>query len=158
MVSSTRRFQSWPTRHAWIAFEFLENVSLWSLWGIRRALHDIGGQAERDMVTRLTTGRRSGRFYKYRGRVYRASAPGEYPARRSGRLARSVAYRVRGWYDLEVGIKGRFVPFSYPKALEFGTIKMERRPFIEPTSNRFAQEMALRLLQYAPVSMDRRPR
>ena len=156
MVSSTRRFLSRPTRHGYIAFEFLDRVSIWSLRGIRRALYEIGGEAQRDIVHRLTTGRRTGRFYAYRGRIIQASAPGEHPARRSGKLARSVDYRVRGWYELEVGIRGNF-PFNYPAALEFGTIKMERRPYIEPASNRFGQEMALRLAEFAPVELRRGP-
>ncbi len=154
MVASVQPFQTIPTSHAMAVFRVLKDLPRGTRSGIRRSMYDIGTVATRDMVTRLTTGQRSGRLYKVRGRIVRASAPGEFPAKRTGGLARSANYSVRGASELEVGARSRFgKPIG--EFLEFGTRFMDRRPFIEPTSERHAQTFATLLLRHAPVALDR---
>lgn len=58
---------------------------------------------------------------------HQASAPGEPPASDSGKLAES-AFWEEGGLTGYVGVKT-----SYAHALEFGTSKMETRPFIFPS-------------------------
>ncbi len=150
MVASVQPFQTIPTSHAMAVFRVLKDLPRGTRSGIRRSMYDIGADATRDMVTNLTTGSRSGRLYKVRGRIVRASAPGEFPAKRTGGLARSANYSVRGASELEVGVREK-----YGRYLEFGTRFMDRRPFIEPTSERHAQTFATLLLRHAPVALDR---
>jgi len=62
-----------------------------------------------------------GRVYRRRGKVHRASAPGDYPAVDTGRLARSTTVAVNypaAWIGSGV---------SYAPYLMFGTSKMARR-------------------------------
>ena len=67
-------------------------------------------------------------------RKYTASAPGEPPAVRTGRLRNSIKYRIVGTGADLRGIVGS--PLEYAPHLEFGTSKMERRPFLRPTYER----------------------
>lgn len=68
-----------------------------------------------------------GRVYVYRGRPYRASAPGEAPAIRSGRLMRSIKETFPKPLTgvIEVGA-------YYGVFLEFGTARIAPRPFARP--------------------------
>lgn len=78
------------------------------------------------------SGKRTGRVYRVPGtnRTYTASAPGEPPAVMTGQLRNSIQFRVKGGRTVsgEVGSELR-------KAveLEFGTKKIEPRPFLRPT-------------------------
>ncbi|MGB9866717.1 MAG: HK97-gp10 family putative phage morphogenesis protein [Bacillota bacterium] len=67
-------------------------------------------------------------------RKYTASAPGEPPAVRTGRLRNSIKYRIVGTGLSLRGIVGS--PLEYAPYLEFGTSKMERRPSLRPTYER----------------------
>jgi phage gpG-like protein len=96
------------------------------------------GRAERDatkirlfldQVARLSTEKLrsgmarpgSGRVYRRRGRIHRASSPGQYPARETGRLAASIGSSVTST-SAEVGTR-----MSYAIYLRKGTRKMARR-------------------------------
>ncbi len=112
---------------------------------IRRALADHGPEVTKALKKLVSTGPRTGRMYTYRGRKYRASAPGEPPAKRSGRLSRSFVSIPRTM-ELVIGNTA----FSkdgapYPLFLEDGTIKMARRPYfmktIESLHMRLEQEL-----------------
>jgi len=72
---------------------------------------------------------KSGKLYKYKSRYIRASAPGEYPANRSGNLARSIGFDVNG-FNLYFGARN---PAFYAKFLDKGTRKMRPRPFLDRT-------------------------
>jgi hypothetical protein len=74
----------------------------------------------------LTNGSRSGKMYMYKGVPIQASAHGEPPAMRSGRLARSNKYRVE---ENELHIMNTA---GYSGYLEEGTIKMQARGFFLP--------------------------
>lgn len=90
---------------------------------IRAYLRGVKGEIERLM--RLP---KSGHFYKKpNGRLYQASAPGEAPAIRTGRLLRSVKEAFPSW---TTGIIT--VDVEYADYLERGTSKMRKRPFVRP--------------------------
>jgi hypothetical protein len=81
------------------------------------------------LVVKLTSGNRSGKTYKVPGtqRDYRASAPGEPPAMRTGVTA--------GSYDIDVEpTRGRVgSPMPTARDLERGTSKMAPRPHLKPS-------------------------
>ena len=84
-------------------------------------------------IKRTLSGPRSGKKYRVPGtkRYYTASAPGEPPAVRTGRLRNSIKYKlVRGFMRAkgEVGSS-----LDYAAQLEFGTSKMAPRPYLRPT-------------------------
>lgn len=95
---------------------------------IRNCLLNYGKEIQQELYKVITTGSRSGRGYWFRGTLHIASAPGEPPANRSGRLANSFEYKV-GTYDLVVGSD-----LNYAKFLEEGTVKMKPRPYFEITN------------------------
>lgn len=151
MVASVQPFIE-ITRHADQVFKLIDEVDAIHHAAIRRASYDIAGQSVAWMRLRLTTGRRTGRVYSYPfKRFHRASAPGEFPAKLTGRLSRSIDSSVRSDSEIEVGIRNTF----YSTFLEFGTRKMLRRPFIEPTSNQFANDFAIRLMQYSRTALSK---
>lgn len=103
---------------------------------IRRELNSHGVEVTKELKNVVSTGSRSGRVYFYRGTPYRASAPGEPPAKRSGRLAEGFRHKARRM-ELVIGNtafskKG----FPYPLALVEGTIKMKPRPYFLVTIKR----------------------
>lgn len=92
---------------------------------------DRAGRMFTQRLTRgLTTGSRSGRVYIIRGRSYRASAPGEMPAKRTGRLAGSVDYHI-GKLMLTFGDQA-----DYGGYLEDGTDRMDARPHVQTIGER----------------------
>lgn len=58
---------------------------------IRSTAYAIQSDTRKDMRSGIKTGR----LYNYLGKAYRASAPGETPAVRSGRLYRSIATKIK---------------------------------------------------------------
>lgn len=63
-----------------------------------------------------------------------ASAPGEPPARDTGRLMNSIGFRMASPYVAYVGSFG----VNYASALEFGSRrrKLSARPYVRPVANR----------------------
>lgn len=92
---------------------------------IRRYLQAVADETENVLRDEMVSGRKSGRVYRRRGRSHRASAPGEYPARDSGRLFRSIKKRVT-LHDATVG-----TTVFYAKFLADGTSKMAKRKMSE---------------------------
>lgn len=88
-----------------------------------------GTEAVREEATSLILdGPKTGRVYQRRGVKHQASAPGEAPASDTGNLVRNIQTEI----DTN-NLVGR-VNFGteYAAALEFGTEKMEARPFARP--------------------------
>lgn len=104
---------------------------------IKKSLKTHGNEVKKELKKVITTGSRSGRVYFYRGSKHIASAPGEAPANRSGRLANSFRYKA-SVHDLIIGStafsnKG----FAYPAFLENNM----NRPFWNVTHERLAYRL-----------------
>lgn len=96
----------------------------------------------RGLISEVLVGNRSGRIYKVPagkakkikgqfvgGRTYQASAPGEAPASRTGRLRTSYRFRVIKDNNRYVGEVG--TPMLYGLFLQEGTRKMAKRPHLD---------------------------
>lgn len=84
------------------------------------------GDIEQRAVDKILKGPKTGRIYRRRGVVHRASAPGQSPASDTGRLVNSRRIEV-----FEEQLRARLTfSTAYAAPLEFGTIKMEARPFL----------------------------
>jgi len=73
---------------------------------------------------------KTGRFYIFKGKRIRASAPGEYPARRSRDLFRSLGFQIISSEDMDFGSR---LDAKYPRILEKGSEggKITRRSYLE---------------------------
>lgn len=99
--------------------------------GLRKALKETGQEVKREIKRLIRTGPRTGRLYG----THQASAPGEAPANRSGRLAKSTNYKVRNWRQMIVGESA-----SYAGYLEGGTRKIKPRQHIIKAVHNKAQD------------------
>ena len=93
--------------------------------GIQNALHVIGDVVGNRTGRLIKEGPKTGRVYRFRGRDHQASAPGQAPANRSGRLLKSFNYNVHGPYSMELGESVDYAGF-----LEDGTGRMRPRPHV----------------------------
>jgi len=93
--------------------------------GLKLALNDIGSEVVNETVRFIKNGPKTGRIYTVRGARHQASSPGESPALRTGRLARSADYIVRNFQEMTVGESA-----SYAGFLEDGTRNMDPRPHL----------------------------
>lgn len=100
--------------------------------GAKDGLADVGVEVVNAIRRRLSTPG-TGRLYRRRRIVHRASAPGQPPAVDTGRLRSSYTWKVgedpQGAY-VEVGTSVRYAPW-----LEFGTRRMRPRPHVRPAIN-----------------------
>lgn len=101
-----------------------------------------GRMFKKKLVTGLTTGSRSGRTYLINGVRHVASAPGEMPAKRTGKLAESVDFHVDN-RSFSFG-DGEF----YGEYLEDGTPKMESRPHVRIIGDTYGAD-GMRLIDEA---------
>lgn len=115
------------TRQSRRNFRSALNAERIFLIGLRKALYDIGLDATRAAIDSINNSGRTGRVYRIRGNIHVASAPGEPPANLTGKLRRSLNYRVRGVDEVEWGSL-----ISYGQFLEEGTRRMRKRPFLTP--------------------------
>ena len=99
--------------------------------GARDGLNTIGLVTTNHMKSSLQRGPKSGRVYElYQPRrTHQASAPGEYPATDTGRLAGSIGYEITtaGAYDLSVVM---FANAEYAIPLEMKPSSRGGRPFM----------------------------
>jgi HK97 gp10 family phage protein len=99
----------------------------------RMAMRRAGGIVLRRAKKRLNAKLRTGRLYNVPGgdgsEVYRASAPGEAPAKLTGDIVKSLKLVVS-----RSGLSVRVVSTD-PKAhfQEYGTLKQKPRPFLRPS-------------------------
>jgi hypothetical protein len=91
---------------------------------VRHVMRDIQAQ-----MIRSFRDPKSGRTYQYKGRPYRASAPGQPPARRSGRLLQET---FRGTSFPSTTEAVLTINTGYETFLELGTRRMAARPYVFP--------------------------
>jgi hypothetical protein len=138
-----------------MAYMKLLRVNAWSYPQIRGKLQKELRTTVRVHSLRITADIRksfrqpkTGRAYYYRGRRIIASAPGEAPAIRSGRLYKNVNPIVS-----KSGLQARIDPKTqgvfYAAWLEEGTTRMAARPYITPAFARrrqaFLNEVRMKL-------------
>ncbi len=98
---------------------------------IQAGLYASAQQVRTEAIKSVQAGDKSGRVYKRRTVMHRASAPGEAPASDTGRLVNSIqAYNNPGGSEAFV-VAGRGTVL-YAALLEFGTSRMAARPFMVP--------------------------
>lgn len=113
--------------------------------GIVQAYHEQGQNLVKAVRKLIRKRNKTGRLYKFRGKVHQASAPGEAPANRSGRLLKSSDYKVTNWYKMEFGEEA-----FYAKFLEEGTRKrMAPRPHLRVVVNQESTNFVNLLETYA---------
>lgn len=103
----------------------LNNHILLHRKSMRKSLNQIGRDVIREDVRLIKSPPKTGRIYRFRGGLHQASAPGEAPANRTGRLARSARFATRNYQEMRVGETA-----YYAKFLEEGTRKMAPRPHL----------------------------
>lgn len=108
----------------WNDVDVIARVRRGTLQGIVRATELVRNEALRLIMQTAKTGR----LYRIRGVVHQASAPGEPPASDTGRLANSISTA----YDQEKLVGTVSANTEYASFLEYGTAKMEARPFMRP--------------------------
>ena len=92
---------------------------------------DLAFDTQALAITGINRGPKSGKTYQRKNVTHTASAPGQYPASDTGRLANSVGVasdiRDRG-ASITVG-----TAVAYGPMLEFGTSRMAARPWLVPS-------------------------
>jgi len=111
--------------------------------GLESALYDIGSEVVKETARLIINGPKTGRIYSFRGGRHQASAPGEPPANRTGRLARSGDFIVRNWQEMTVGEKAEYAGF-----LEDGTRgRIAPRPHLIRAVNDKARDTQIAILE-----------
>lgn len=83
--------------------------------------------------TAIMTGPKTGRLYKRKSVIHQASAPGEAPANDMGDLVNSITADVE---DTATSLEAEVnVTSDHGIYLEFGTVRMEARPFLQPAAD-----------------------
>ena len=86
------------------------------------------------LQNKIESGERHGRVYSYKGTKYTASAPGEPPANRSGKLAKSFGHTQTTKELVIFNTAFSDTGYPYPWGLERGTSKMpDPRPYFVST-------------------------
>jgi phage gpG-like protein len=110
----------------------LQQVGLASEDIIEEVLFDVATETQSLAVAGIMSGGGGKTYEKYKPRrTHTASAPGQYPASDTGRLASSVRMDVVGPTAYVVGTNVEYGPM-----LEFGTSRMAARPWLLPSFER----------------------
>lgn len=117
-----------------VLFE-LENANVLVEKGIRKAWFAVGQDVKRTANAEILRKPKSGRTYVRRDKAGRrrrhiASAPGETHANQSGRLRKSIGWKVNG-AQMRFGYGVTREAPEYADWVEFGTKKMEARPSLQ---------------------------
>jgi hypothetical protein len=110
--------------------------------GLEFALYDIGSEVVQETQRLIINGPKTGRIYSFRGGRHQASAPGEPPANKTGKLGKSGDYIVRNWQEMTVGQKAEYADF-----LAKGTKKIKPRPSMIRAINSQAQNTVNAILE-----------
>ena len=103
----------------------------------REGLYETGKLLQKTVSQGILKTKKSGKFYKYRGRRMQASAPGEYTANRTGELRRGYNFQVDGFKRMRFGNEVEYSAF-----IELGTRRMKARPNIGKASRSTIEEVA----------------
>ena len=106
----------------------LQGLQQASKKALRKSLYEIGFEVVKEARRLITTGKRTGKWYTYKGRPHQASDVREPPANRSGRLAKSGDYKVHRWNLMTLTEK---TPYS--GVLEY---KMDRPHWMKAMENK----------------------
>src|SRR5689334_20541907 len=102
---------------------------------IPHAWDEGGSLLAKRLHTLLTTGTRTGRRYMHRGQAITASAPGEPPAKRSGRLSRSIEHRTSG-LKMEFGETALYAGYLEKGTRnKDGSVRIAPRPHVSRVVN-----------------------
>lgn len=95
----------------------------------KQAVQQAAFDLEAQLKASILTGRKTGRVYRVRRGLHRASAPGEAPASNTGTLAASIGPPrfENGGLTAIIGVGA-----AYGELLEVGTSNIAPRPFAEP--------------------------
>lgn len=115
----------------WNAETVLAAIRKGAMRGVLRAI----GYVEAESVRLILNTPKSGKIYRRRGVEHQASAPGEPFANDTGRLLNSRTIEPNA-SDLSASLVFRT---EYAAALEYGTRKMEPRPYAMPAAMNKAQ-------------------
>lgn len=116
----------------------LQSLSTGANQEIASALNETAFKINEKMVNSVQESGSSGREYTRGNKKHVASAPGSPPNTDTGQLVRSM-YVDRATANHLVARIGADAP--YAKYLEFGTSRMDARPFLEPAFNEFKDEV-----------------
>lgn len=110
---------------------------------IQQGLLAVAMVARNDAVRRVQQGPKTGRVYQLSNpkRTHQASAPGEAPATDLGHLVASIAAEPAP----EIGGAILVARAKYAAHLEYGTRRIEPRPFLRPAAD-VAKEQGPRIM------------
>lgn len=122
------------------AFASIERTPSSTRRAIRQAWFDLGIDLRAEANAEILRKPKGGRVYVVRGpggrrRRHVASAPGETHANLTGRLRKSISWKVHGTDSMEFGYGISTRPSEdapeYDEHVEFGTSRMEPRPSLD---------------------------
>jgi len=94
-----------------------------------------------EAISLILNTEKNGRSYRHRGVTHRASAAGEPPASDTGTLVNNISTS----YDFNTYTGTVTVTVDYGLFLEYGTEKMEPRPYLRPAIANKTPEMEQRI-------------
>ena len=92
---------------------------------MRYGLYRVGQVLQRTASSGILHSGKTGKYYKYRGKTYRASSAGEYPANITGQNRKSIGFNVVGNTSMRFGARAKYSGF-----LVQGTRFMAKRDFL----------------------------
>ena len=117
--------------------------------GVKQGIVAVTEGVRNEAISLILTGPKTGRIYRRRSVEHQASAPGEAPASDTGRLVNSI--RTRYENDYMTGIVAAST--AYATVLEFGTLKMEPRPFMRPALARKRDGIKSTITQFVRAAL-----
>lgn len=113
------------------ALKEFANVEKEILKNVKQALVSSGNLLKKTMTDSMQKEAKTGRIYQRGGVSHQASDDGQPPAVDTGRLVGSIGvFPNLTQFEIEAGVKQPMV--EYAQWLEFGSRRMEERPFIRP--------------------------
>lgn len=96
---------------------------------LRKVIFEACSFVRNEAVNGIASGPASGRIYKAGGKTVQRSAAGEYPMTDTGELISGITPKFTN-----KGLRGRVESRAqHSAALEFGTLNMAARPFLQPS-------------------------